>query len=179
MTMEMGFKEPYQSAMARYGGKQNVELDIRILHYCFRKVQTSHNRWIKLLFRIPFSLTRRSHGIELSSEMKIGPDLYMGHPYNLTINANATIGANINIHKGATIGQENRGPRAGNPTIGDNAYIGINSTVAGNIRIGNGVMIVSNAFVSCDIPDHSIVIVNPCIIKHRENATEGYVINTV
>lgn len=32
-----------------------------------------------------------------------------------------------------------------------------------------------NVYVNCDIPDHSIVIGNPCIIKHRENATEGYV----
>ena len=35
----------------------------------------------------------------------------------ITINPKATIGANCNIHKGVTIGQENRGQRKGVPTI--------------------------------------------------------------
>ena len=32
-----------------------------------------------------------------------------------------------------------------------------------------------NTFVNCDIPSHSVVFGNPCIIKYRDNATENYI----
>lgn len=41
------------------------------------------------------------------------------------------IGKNINIYKGAIIGKENRGKKLGAPQIGNNVYIGVNSTVVG------------------------------------------------
>ena len=103
----------------------------------------------------------------------------MGHPFNITINGKAILGKNINIHKGVTIGQENRGARKGTPTIKDKVWIGINSTIVGNITIGEDVLIAPNTFVNCDIPSHSIVIGNPCKIIPRENVTESYINNIV
>lgn len=52
-------------------------------------------------------------------------------------------------------------------------WIGINAAIVGGITIGDDVLIAPNSFVNCDVPSHSIG--NPCIIKSRENATEGYV----
>ena len=85
----------------------------------------------------------------------------------------------MNVHKGCTIGQENRGKRKGVPTLGDQVYLGINSTVAGNVAVGNDVFIAANTFVNQDIPDHSIVIGNPCKVVQKQGATEGYIINLV
>lgn len=62
---------------------------------------------------------------------KIEEGFYLGHPYNITINEESILGKNINIHKGATIGKENRGKKLGAPKIGNNVYIGVNSTVVG------------------------------------------------
>lgn len=59
--------------------------------------------------------------------------------------------------------------------IGDEVWIGVNATIVGHVHIGNDVLIAPNAYVNCDIPDHSIVFGNPCIIKYREHATEGYI----
>lgn len=117
--------------------------------------------------------------MEISTKCKIGGGLYIGHSYCITINANAQIGKNCNIHKGVTIGQENRGIRKGCPTIGNEVWIGINSTIVGKVKIGNDVLIAPNTYINCDIPDHSVVFGNPCIIKHKENATEGYINNKV
>lgn len=91
------------------------------------------------------------------------------------MNPQTKIGRNLHIHKGVTIGAENRGKRQGAPTIGDRVFLGINSTVLGNIHIGSDVLIAPNSFVNIDVPDHSVVLGNPCIIKHKENATEGYI----
>ena len=54
----------------------------------------------------------------------------------------------------------------------------INSFV-GNIHIGDDVFIAPNSFVTTDIPSHSLVIGNPIKIIQRDNATEGYLENTI
>ena len=84
------------------------------------------------------------------------------------------LGNNVNLHKGCTIGRVNRGD-VGSPHIGDNVFIGINATVVGNIHIGNDVLIAPNSYVNTNVPDHSVVIGNPAVIHHKENATSGYV----
>lgn len=59
--------------------------------------------------------------------------------------------------------------------MGNQFFLGINSTVVGNIHIGNDVLIAPNSFVNFDVPDHSIVIGNPGVIHHKENATGSYI----
>lgn len=140
-----------------------------------RKCQTESNPILLLFWRYFFKKQKEKHLIEIYWKCNIGPGLYLGHAYCITINPKAVIGANCNIHKGVTIGQENRGKRKGVPTIGDCVWIGINSTIVGNVKIGDDVMIAPNTFVNCDVPSHSVVYGNPCIIKHRDNATEGYI----
>lgn len=85
----------------------------------------------------------------------------------------------MNFHKGVTIGAENRGKRKGTPVIGNNVWIGINATIVGKITIGNDVLIAPNTLVNFDVPDHSIVVGCPGIIKSVPNATEGYINNAV
>ena len=141
----------------------------------FRKYRDTDNKLLKLIYKVLFRYYRNKNLIDMSIDTKIGEELYIGHPYCITINPKAVIGKNCNIHKGVTIGQENRGVRKGTPVIGDEVWIGINSTIVGNVKIGNDVLISPNSFVNCDIPDHSIVFGNPCIIKHRENAKKNYI----
>lgn len=109
------------------------------------------------------------------STVDIGRGLYIGHPYCITVNAGAVLGNNVNIHKGVTIGQENRGRREGTPVIGSNVYIGVNAVVCGKITVGDNVLIAANSFVNFDVPSGSIVVGNPGVIKPCESATEGYV----
>lgn len=141
----------------------------------FRKAQIEKNPLLKKVYkRIFWYLKDRNH-IDLYVETNIGPGLYFCHPYCITINPSAVLGKNINIHKGVTIGQENRGRREGAPVIGDNVWIGVNATIVGAIHVGSDVLIAPNSYVNCDIPDHSIVFGNPCIIKHSDFATKNYV----
>ena len=67
------------------------------------------------------------------------------------------------------------GKRQGVPTLKNHIYIGANASIVGGITIGNDVLIAANSFVDFDVPDNSLVIGNPCIIKHKENAcTKDY-----
>ena len=124
-------------------------------------------------------ITRFCYKVEISEKVLIGAGLYIGHPYCITINDNVKIGTNCNIHKGVTIGQENRGKRKGCPIIGNCVWIGVNTTIVGNITIGDDVLIAPNSYINCNIPSHSVVYGNPCIIKHKENATESYINNKI
>lgn len=144
--------------------------------YYYRKAQKGG--FLKILYKYLFVKAREKKCIDLSIENDIGGGIYFGHSTGITINPHAVIGKNCNLHKGVTIGRENRGVRKGTPTIGDYVWIGVNATIVGNVRIGNDVLIAPNAFVNFDVPDHSIVIGNPGIIKNKDNATEGYINNT-
>ena len=68
-----------------------------------------------------------------------------------------------------------RGKRKGTPHIGDKVWIGVNSTIVGSVVIGDDVLIAPNTYINCDVPAHSVVFGNPCIIKHVDNATKDYV----
>ena len=173
----MDFKTLYRADMARYGGK--CDRGLRRFHRLFRREQTAQNTLMKLWYRWQYKRIRQKYMIELFASTKIGKGLYIGHPLGITVNPDTVIGENVNLQKGVSIGQENRGKRKGVPTIGSRVWIGINATVVGNITVGNDVLIAPNTFVNCDIPDHSVVFGNPCIIKHRDNATEGYISHLV
>lgn len=158
----------------RYGGARMPRFQ-----YYFRKAQAARNPIAKLIYRVLYRLSSNKYHNEISSRTKIGYGLYIGHPFCINVNEKAVIGNNCNIHKGVTVGQENRGPRKGTPTIGNCVWIGINSTIVGNISIGDDVLIAPNTFVNCDVPEHSVVFGNPCIIKSKENATGDYINNRV
>ena len=131
------------------------------------------------LARIAMYRMSRKFGLEISPDAEIGKGLYLGHPYNITVGMGVKMGDNINLHKGCTIGNIMTGKRKGSPTIGNCVSVGINATIVGGVTIGNDVFVAPNAFVNFDVPDHSVVIGNPGIIHHKENATEFYILNKV
>ena len=56
----------------------------------------------------------------------------------------------------------------GGPTIEDNVFIGTNSCILGNVKIGNNVVIAAGAVVVHDVPDNVTVAGIPAkIIKEK------------
>ena len=169
------FKEVYKTDLQRYG---NVKIDkyIKLWIYLFRKCQFSWGGVQKVCHMLLLMLGKK-HGIEIDYPVKIGKGLFIAHPYCITINDKVVIGQNCNLHKGVTIGQENRGIRKGTPTIGNNVWIGMNSTIVGSIHVGDDVLIAPNTYLNSDVPDHSIVIGSPAKIISKKNATDCYINN--
>ena len=169
------YKDLLQADLARYGGKREAGGYLTKFHKLYRKAITTRTPILLAWYRLRLTRHSAKHHIEIGYKCMIGKGLYLGHSYNITVNPRAIIGEWCTLYKGVTIGQENRGPRQGAPTIGNKVWIGANSTVVGNITIGDDVLIAPNTFVNKDIPSHSIVIGNPCIIKPSKDATEGYI----
>jgi serine O-acetyltransferase len=86
-----------------------------------------------------------------------------------SLRADCTLGYIVNI------GQMNRRNKTGCPKIGNRVFIGAGDVIVGKIVIGDNVLIAPNAFVNFDVPDNSIVIGNPAVVKYHAIATEGYV----
>ena len=166
----MGKLSKLDMDVARYSKKS----DMPRFAYYYRKAQEAKNPIECAVYRFLFARAKKKNLIDLYYKTKIDGGLYIGHPYCISINVDVVIGSNRNIHKGVTIGQENRGERKGTPKLGNYVWIGVNSTIVGNIIIGDDVLIAPNTFVNRDIPSHSVVFGNPCIVKYKENATEGY-----
>ena len=66
-------------------------------------------------------------------------------------------GKNLRIAPGVVIGRNG----AYFPIIGDNVYICANSTVIGNVHIGNNVIIGAGSVVVKDVPDNCVYAGNP------------------
>lgn len=150
--------------------------------YLIRKYQLHKENNNSLRMKIFFLLLSRYrilYGYEISKDAAIGEGFFINHLGPIVVNPKAIIGRNVNLHNGVTIGVENRGKRKGAPKIGDSVWIGANSTIVGNINIGNNVLIAPNSFVNFDVPNNSIVIGNPARIIERVDATEGYLQNMI
>lgn len=155
----------------RYGDISPINDHALRFLWVFRKAQRSP----KPIWKLMLQHMRERYGLEISRSTDIGPGLYLGHAYNFTVNPAAIIDSNCNLHKGMTIGQENRRKRKGAPVIGNYVWIGVNATLFGRISVGNDVLTALGAYVNCDVPSHSIVLGNPCRVIPRDNATGGYI----
>lgn len=116
-------------------------------------------------------------GISIPAGTRIGSGLYIGHFGGIVVSGRSVIGKNCNLSHGVTLGQANRGPNKGYPTIGDNVYIGPGAKVVGAVHIGNDVAIGANCVVTKDVPDHAVVVGVPGkIISYK--GTTGYINRT-
>lgn len=145
--------------------------------FFFRKYQGTDNKVTKFFWRLCLFLRQRKSTVEIPKTVQLGMGALFFHPNGITINSKAVIGDNLTMLKGATIGQIEKGKRKGVPVIGNNVYLGLNSTVVGGIELGDDVLVAPNTFINFSVPSHSVVIGNPGKIYHKEMATDGYVIN--
>lgn len=141
----------------------------------YRYTQANNgNIWFRLWFYPRLVRLSVQTGIGLYENLNIPKGLIIGHAGTIVINTNAVFGGNLMLTHNVTIGRDVRGKRKGTPTFGKNVCIRCNSTIVGKINIGDDVLIAPNTFVNFDVPSHSVVVGNPGIIHHRENATEGH-----
>lgn len=98
-------------------------------------------------------------------QVKIGKAFHIIHAEgSLSIHPDVVIGDRFGVMHNVTIGT-NMGPGA--PVIGDDVFIGVNSSVLGRIIIGDRVRIGANTAVSSNVPSDSIVIGSPGKIYPR------------
>jgi serine O-acetyltransferase len=103
--------------------------------------------------------------IWIPPQVRIGADFHIIHAEgSLSIHPDTVIGDRVGVMHNVTIGTN---MDSGAPVIGDDVFIGVNSSVLGSIKIGDRVRIAANTAVTTDVPSDSIVVGSPGRIYPR------------
>ncbi len=112
---------------------------------------------------IPRIITEMAHsetGIDIHPGATIGNYFTIDHGTGVVIGETATIGTNVKMYQGVTLGaksfplDENGNPIKGiqrHPRIGNDVVIYSNSTILGTITVGDGAVIGGNIWVDADV----------------------------
>lgn len=119
------------------------------------------------IYKILYKMMQILTGIELPCEADIGKNFIIDHFGGIVVSGYAKLGDNCRIRNGVVIGLKNV-EEIGAPVIGNNVDIGAGAKVLGKITIGNNVLIGANAVVISDVPDNSIAVGVPAVIKARK-----------
>lgn len=167
------FNSTFRNGSSVLSRKEKSALEFRAVKL-YRKYQVNKGNFWGCFYRWRLEKLAFKTGIEFLGNANIGKGFIIGHWGRIIINGNAKFGNEIMLTHGVTIGRDIRGKRQGTPIFGNKVCIRANSTVVGNVKIGDDVLIAPNTFVNFDVPSHSVVIGNPASIHHKENATEGH-----
>jgi len=120
-----------------------------------------------LIYKLLYKLAQIITGIELPCEVPIGKGFVIEHSGGIVVSGFARFGDNCRIRNGVVIGLSRVSDPCA-PQFGNNVDIGAGAKVLGNIRIGNNVLIGANAVVLTDVPDNSLAVGVPAVIKPRK-----------
>ena len=117
-----------------------------------------------LIYKLLYKLVQILTGIELPCEVELGERFIIDHFGGIVISGYAKFGDDCRIRNGVVVGLKSVNEPCA-PTIGNHVDIGAGAKILGNIKIGNHVYIGANAVVICDVPDNSIAVGVPAVIK--------------
>ncbi len=107
-------------------------------------------------------------GIEVPSKLSIGPGLVLPHTVGTVLGA-ASIGSNATIFHQVTLGAivaDYSYDLFTRPTVGDDVTITAGAKVLGAIQLGNGCVVGANAVVLINVPEKTLAVGVPAVIKN-------------
>ena len=125
-----------------------------------------------LIYHILYKIVQMVSGIELPCEVAVGRNFIIDHFGGIIISGYAKFGDNCRIRDGVVVGMPRIEEKCA-PTVGNNVDIGSGAKLLGAIKIGDNVLIGANAVVLCDIPENSIAVGVPAVVKPRRTHNRG------
>ena len=132
-----------------------------------------------LIARIISQFSRFLTGIEIHPKAKIGKNLFIDHGMGVVIGETSEIGDDVTIYHNVTLGgvapsinsNEQRNVKR-HPSLEDKVVVGSGAQILGPITIGKNSLIGSNAVVTKDVPEKSIMIGIPA--RRVGDASKGF-----
>lgn len=94
-------------------------------------------------------------GMDIHPAAKIGHGLLIDHATNIVVGETATVGNNVSILHGVTLGGTGNESGDRHPKVGCGVMLGAHAQLLGNIHIGDGAKIGAGAVVVNDVPAHT------------------------
>jgi serine O-acetyltransferase len=117
------------------------------------------------LFHYIYKRAGKRVGIYIPPMTRIGYGLDIGHGMSMVINGGTIIGNNVSLSHFMSIGTNHDTPAI----IGDNVYIGPNSTIVEDVCIGSNVTIGAGSVVTKDIPSDATAVGSPAKVINYNN----------
>ena len=131
----------------------------------------AHRWWAKPALRPAARLLtqfmRFLTGIEIHPGATIGRRFFIDHGVGVVIGETTTIGDDVMVYHGVTLGGRSLQQGKRHPTIGNRVTIGAGAKVLGPLSIGDGSAIGANAVVTHDVPADSIATGIPAVVRPR------------
>ena len=144
----------------------------RILHRLSNKLWHSNLKW---LARFVSHIARWFTGIEIHPGATIGRRFFIDHGMGVVIGETATIGDDVMLYHGVTLGGTSWKEGKRHPTLGNGVVVGAGAKILGPISIGDKATIGSNAVVVKDVPAGRTAVGIPArILDEDRNRTEGF-----
>ena len=124
------------------------------------------------IYKVMFKFVQIITGIELPCEVDVGRNFVIDHFGGVIISGYAKFGDNCRIRNGVVVGLR-RVTEKSAPLVGNNVDIGAGAKLLGPIRIGDNVLIGANAVVISDVPDNSIAVGVPAVVRPRSPADDA------
>ena len=168
-------RQLYNDAMATYNGDPAAKSLSEII-YCYPGIRAiSSYRIAHELLKLgvpilPRAIAELAHsetGIDIHPGATIGESFMIDHGTGVVIGETAKIGNGVKIYQGVTLGaksfpmDENGNPIKGidrHPKLGDGVIVYSNSTLLGNISVGNHAIIGGNLWVDHDVEANSRIL---------------------
>jgi serine O-acetyltransferase len=123
------------------------------------------------IYKVLYKIIQIITGIELPCEAIVGRNFVIDHFGGIIVSGYARFGDNCRIRNGVVVGLR-RVEEPVAPIIGNNVDIGAGAKLLGPIRIGDNSIIGANAVVIEDVPENSIAIGVPAVVRpRREQST--------
>lgn len=170
----LGVKFTFWSILVLFLKNQAFRFHLVLRLAQIRKGKLDYLFWRLLLLRL-----KANTSIQISPRTEIGKGFSIGHAGTIVVAEQVRFGNHCTITHGVTIGGAGKNRKKGFPKIGNRVWIGTNAVVVGDVTIGNDVLIAPGAYVNRDIPDNSLVLGNPGMIKSIDRASKDYIHNIV
>jgi serine O-acetyltransferase len=121
----------------------------------------SHRLWTSghvLAARVVAGLVRMVTAVDIHPGATIGRGLFIDHAIGVVIGETATIGDDVTIFHGVTLGGLNAGPGRRHPVIGNRVLLGAGAKILGPITIGDDAKVGANAVVLDDVAPATTVV---------------------
>jgi serine O-acetyltransferase len=116
---------------------------------------------VPLLPRAIAAIARAVTGIEIHPAAEIGNGFFIDHGMGVVIGETATIGNDVTLYQGVTLGGTGFATGKRHPTVEDNVTIGSGAKLLGPITVGHGSKVGANSVVIHDVPPNTTVVGNP------------------